>query len=118
VRRGLNEALTAAGIEGRVRWHDLGHTAANLWIASGCDVAFVSRALGHASPVVTLAVCTHLFDAEAHADAARDALEQRFAATIHGTKMEQKGGKELQKEAPEAGKWCKWPLSSKVATNG
>jgi hypothetical protein len=34
--------------------------------------------LGHASPVVTLGIYSHLFDAESQATRMRDALEARF----------------------------------------
>ena len=45
----------------RVKFHALRHTHASALIASGLDVLTISRRLGHASPVVTLAVYGHLF---------------------------------------------------------
>jgi integrase len=45
----------------RVKFHALRHTHASALIASGLDVLTISRRLGHASPVVTLAIYEHLF---------------------------------------------------------
>ena len=45
----------------RVKFHALRHTHASALIASGLDVLTISRRLGHASPVVTLAIYGHLF---------------------------------------------------------
>jgi len=39
-----------------VRVHDLRHSAASIWLAAGVDIAELSRALGHASPQVTMGV--------------------------------------------------------------
>ncbi len=43
----------------RIRLHDLRHTAASFMIASGVDIAAVSRQLGHADVSITLSVYTH-----------------------------------------------------------
>ncbi len=53
--------VTAARKLPRVRFHALRHTHASALIASGLDVLTISRRLGHASPVVTLAIYGHLF---------------------------------------------------------
>ena len=45
-----------------VTLHTLRHSHASALIASGTDPVVVSRRLGHASPVVTMAVYAHLFD--------------------------------------------------------
>ena len=45
----------------RVRVHDLRHTAASLMIATGADLAAISRQLGHATPQITLGTYTHWF---------------------------------------------------------
>jgi integrase len=45
----------------RVRVHDLRHGAASLMIAAGCDIASVSRQLGHANVAVTLGTYSHWF---------------------------------------------------------
>ncbi len=53
--------MTAVRKLPRVRFHALRHTHASALIASGLDVLTISRRLGHASPVVTLAIYGHLF---------------------------------------------------------
>jgi len=45
----------------RIRLHDLRHTAASLMIATGADIAAVSRQLGHANVAITLSIYTHAF---------------------------------------------------------
>ncbi len=50
-------------------------------IASGLDVVFVSRQLGHANPTVTLSTYAHLFQKADHAAKARDALEASYEAS-------------------------------------
>jgi integrase len=50
-------------------------------IASGLDVVFVSRQLGHASPTVTLSTYAHLFQQADHATKARDALDASYQTT-------------------------------------
>jgi len=49
----LERTLTRAGL-GKVRFHDLRHTAATLAIASGVDVRTTGALLGHASAKMTL----------------------------------------------------------------
>jgi len=56
--RVFRPALRRAGLR-RVRVHDLRHSAASIWLAAGVDIAEVSRALGHASPLVTMSVYAH-----------------------------------------------------------
>lgn len=75
-------AVKAAGITGRGRLslHSLRHTFASLLIASGLNVVFVSRQLGHAKPTTTLAVYAHLFAQAEHANTARTALEASHQA--------------------------------------
>ena len=53
--------VTAARKLPPVKFHALRHTHASALIASGLDVLTISRRLGHASPVVTLAIYGHLF---------------------------------------------------------
>jgi integrase len=49
----------------RIRLHDLRHTAASLMIATGADIASVSRQLGHANVSITLGIYTHAFEKRA-----------------------------------------------------
>ena len=46
----------------RVKMHDLRHGAASLMIAAGCDIASVSRQLGHSNVADTLGVYSHWFE--------------------------------------------------------
>jgi integrase len=61
-------------------------------IREGADVVFVACQLGHANPSITLRVYAHLFDSEAQADRAREALEARFGGNTLVTR-ERKDGK-------------------------
>lgn len=51
--RMLRAALRRAGIEKRLRFHDLRHAAATLHLKAGCDPLVVRLLLGHASKSVT-----------------------------------------------------------------
>lgn len=57
--RQFSQLLKAAGL-GKVRFHDLRHTAASLMLNNGVDVLVASRRLGHAKPSITLDVYGHL----------------------------------------------------------
>ncbi|QYB05417.1 site-specific integrase [Rhodococcus sp. USK10] len=52
-----------AGVEGH-SWHSLRHFYASALIASGASVTTVQNRLGHASPMVTLQVYSHLWPGE------------------------------------------------------
>lgn len=54
-------ATEAIGRPG-LRVHDLRHTAASLWLASGADPKVVQRVLGHASAAMTMDLYGHLID--------------------------------------------------------
>lgn len=58
LRLGLYPALRRAGI-GQVRPHDLRHSFASNLLAAGVDVVTVSKALGHASPHITMTIYAH-----------------------------------------------------------
>jgi integrase len=70
-RRHFKPALQAAGIEGRVRWHDLRHTFGSLKIAQGEDIVYVSRQLGHANVSMTVDTYSHQIRARRPEAAAR-----------------------------------------------
>ena len=82
------KAMIAAGLDEawkpRLRFHDLRHTFASLMVATGNDVGFVSRQLGHASTSTTLDVYTHLFDQERHGRDTVGRLEELFGTTLRG----------------------------------
>jgi integrase len=69
----LAHALRDAGV-GRIRLHDLRHTAASLAIAAGANVKAVQRMLGHESATLTLDRYGHLYDGDL------DALADRLNA--------------------------------------
>lgn len=58
--RVFHPALRRAGLR-RIRVHDLRHGAASMMIAAGCDIAAVSRQLGHANVSITLGTYSHWF---------------------------------------------------------
>jgi integrase len=60
-RRAFKPALTDAGLDTSIRFHDLRHTCAAWLIDSGAHVRAVMEWLGHSSPSVTLGTYGHLF---------------------------------------------------------
>jgi len=60
--RKFRPAVKAAGIEGRVRWHDLRHTFGSLKLAQGESIYYVQRQLGHSSIQVTCDIYGHLLN--------------------------------------------------------
>jgi integrase len=71
-------ALRRAGLR-RIRVHDLRHTAASMLIATGADLATISRQMGHANTSITLSTYTHWFAqrTESGLGARLDALVER-----------------------------------------
>jgi integrase len=63
-QRIFRPAVRAAGLDPRLRFHDLRHTCASLLIAHGASVKAVQAQLGHASATVTLDRYGHLFPDE------------------------------------------------------
>lgn len=106
-RRALAKAVKAAGLDGGdrspLRFHDLRHTFASLSIAGGQSVVSVANQLGHSSPDLTLKVYSHLFDAEEHAERARNTLDQAFTAAGAGNALERAGGNAPQDDGPPEG---------------
>ena len=45
-----------------LRVHDLRHTAASMWLASGADPKVVQRVLGHATAAMTIDLYGHMID--------------------------------------------------------
>jgi integrase len=81
VRRGLDKALAAAALP-HISWHSLRHIAASLYIAAGCDVAYLSALLGHANPSITLSIYAHAFAERDRAAEMRDRMEEAFAEVL------------------------------------
>jgi integrase len=100
---GFRRAVKAAGLHapGKLTLHSLRHTFASFLIASGLDVVFVSRQLGHAHPGITLHVYSHLFAARDHAATAREALDASHRA-INGTDACEAAAVETAVETAEA----------------
>jgi integrase len=59
----------AAALPPGLTWHALRHTYATLCVAAGLGALKVSRFMGHSKPTTTLAIYTHLFNTDDHADA-------------------------------------------------
>jgi integrase len=59
LRRYFRPALQAAECPS-IRFHDLRHTYASLFIAQGENIKYIQNQLGHASPTITLNVYAHL----------------------------------------------------------
>jgi integrase len=66
----FDPACREAGI-GKIRLHDLRHTAGSLWLAAGVSLFNTSRYLGHSSVDFTARVYGHVHETSARDDAAR-----------------------------------------------
>ena len=58
---GWREAKATIG-RPELRVHDLRHTAASVWLASGADPKVVQRVLGHATAAMTMDLYGHIID--------------------------------------------------------
>ena len=85
-------AVRAAGLDPRLRFHDLRHTCASLLIAAGATVKAVQAQLGHASATVTLDRYGHLFPDEL--DHLADRLD-RARIGVHSDGVWPHGGPEV-----------------------
>lgn len=56
----FKRALLKAGLDTKVRWHDLRHTGASWWVMSGGDIFRLSKLLGHADVKLTRDTYAHL----------------------------------------------------------
>lgn len=73
------KTVERAGLSG-VRFHDLRHHAASMWLAEGLDVVTASKILVHSAPTMTLGVDAHVIsDAK---DRARAVTSRVFAAVM------------------------------------
>jgi integrase len=80
----FHAARDGAGLQD-VTFHALRHTFASILIAQGRDVQFVSRQLGHTKTSTTWDTYVHLFDAQRHAQDARDQLEAEYGGMLGAT---------------------------------
>jgi len=60
VFRPFKAAVLRAGLPKQLRLHDLRHTFAGLFLASGGDIFKLSKILGHSSVAITQQVYAHL----------------------------------------------------------
>jgi integrase len=60
VFRPFKAAVERAGLPKKLRLHDLRHTFAGLFLASGGDIFKLSKILGHSSVAITQQVYAHL----------------------------------------------------------
>jgi integrase len=67
-----------------IRLHDLRHTLATHWLASGAPVKVVSERLGHASPVITMDTYQHVLPGMQRGWAERLAMGGQVADKLHG----------------------------------
>lgn len=82
-RRVFAPAREAAGLDSRVRFHDLRHTAASLMIRAHADILTVSRRMGHAKASHTMDLYGHWFPDEDQA--LRSALDSMIeTSSIEG----------------------------------
>lgn len=56
----LKRALRKAGLDTKIRWHDLRHTGASWWVMNGGDIFRLSKMLGHSDVKVTRDTYAHL----------------------------------------------------------
>jgi integrase len=75
----LRALLRQAGLPTGLRFHDLRHSTATLWLAAGVDVKTVADLLGHSTPVITMTVYAHSDDKRK-----QDAVERLRGAITSG----------------------------------
>ena len=60
ISQAFAQAVKAAGIEGRVRFHDLRHLSATLFLEQGVHARIVAERLGHAQTATTMDTYSHV----------------------------------------------------------
>lgn len=98
-QRGLARAVKKAGLDSDHRpptFHELRHTHASAWIASGGDLVELSARLGHRDPAVTASVYSHEFEAASRSDERRRRLDD-----LYGSAMEAAAVSTPQPTTPE-----------------
>jgi site-specific recombinase XerD len=81
-------AVTAAGIETKVRIHDLRHAHASWLLAGGADLQVVKERLGHGSIATTERYLHTLPDADETALDALSNIRNRSAKKVGSTQVE------------------------------
>lgn len=78
-RRYWKPALTAAGLNKSLRFHDLRHTCASILIAQGAHPKEIQSRLGHSSITTTMDRYGHLFPSlGAQLETALDGIYQKY----------------------------------------
>jgi integrase len=93
LRNHFYPTLTAAELP-KIRFHDLRHTYASHLLEQGENIVYVSKQLGHASPVVTLTIYAHVINAINPKAALR--LEEKIFEK-NGSKMVAKTDSDIKK---------------------
>jgi integrase len=75
----LRVLLKQAGLRQDIRFHDLRHSVATLWLTSGVDIKTVADLLGHSTAVTTMNVYAHSND-----ERKQDAVERLREAIASG----------------------------------
>lgn len=81
--------------------HDLRHTAASVWLASGADPKVVQRILGHASAAMTMDLYGHLVDDNLWAAARRVDEATRESGGLSGVSDASEDGPSEASDGPE-----------------
>lgn len=69
-----------AGLDEKVRFHDLRHSAASIAIAMGANVKQVQQMLGHAAATMTLDTYSHVFPSLA--EQLREGLDEVYREAV------------------------------------
>ena len=78
----FKRALAKAGLDTKIRWHDLRHTGASWWVMSGGDIFRLSKVLGHADVKLTRDTYAHLAPEAWQQDYARVAFRMPVEAEV------------------------------------
>jgi integrase len=97
-KRAFKPAVLRAGLDAKLRFHDLRHTCASLLIAQGASVKAVQAHLGHASATVTLDRYGHLFPDELEHLA--DRLDEIHASALAGGRRPGRPGRPGRRRRP------------------
>jgi integrase len=60
IGKAFKRALVKAGLDPKIRWHDLRHTGASWWVMGGGDIFRLSKLLGHSDVKITRDTYAHL----------------------------------------------------------
>ncbi len=91
VRVPFKQAVTRAGLDSALRFHDLRHTFASHWVLAGGDIFRLSKILGHSSVVITQRTYAHLapeiWQQDYHRVVFTIPVDAEYGKTIHPMKL-------------------------------